>query len=378
MWISLRYGSRMARLHRASLMAMALVACTGDVASGDAGPRDGRVAPWPNDAFVPDSSVVDANTADATVFVDLSVADARALDAGPTDSGHSSVTPQVRTWVWNVAGHLIHRGATDTGMITAASRSIDNRDADFVAFNELCFQQYRALQEALRDLAWPVDTDNFSRFSETRPSGTSVCAGERFGNAIFSRLPLGSADDITLPSDGSVEHRSMLCAPLRDLPPLRFCTTHITTSNEVGADGFADNIRQLRDVQERLDAYHAAGDTVIIAGDFNARPHYRRLDRFYSPSVNGPNNGDNRGAHRELDDADPGNCPGHGERTTESSEADPCGRVGGTKIDHIFVRESDLVGPYEADSLSISNACGGPCSDHRILIGRSTVRVSVD
>ncbi|GAB3965809.1 hypothetical protein GCM10027615_11620 [Plantactinospora veratri] len=42
----------------------------------------------------------------------------------------------------------------------------------------------------------------------------------------------------------------------------------------------------------------------------------------------------------------------------------------------IFVRENRIVGTYTGDSLSVSTACGGACSDHRILIGTVTVRVA--
>jgi hypothetical protein len=47
------------------------------------------------------------------------------------------------------------------------------------------------------------------------------------------------------------------------------------------------------------------------------------------------------------------------------------------KIDVIFVRENTIVGSYRGDSLAISTACGGPCSNHRILTGAVTVRVNV-
>lgn len=305
--------------------------------------------------------------------------DAHLLEDGGFDSAVEDAGPPTRVetvdvWVWNVAGNTMHRGATDDGLIEAAVSSIGNRSADFAAFNELCFTQYRALQTALRAAGWPEDTDNFSRFSETRPGSASICRGTAYGNAIFSRRPLGSADDIELPSDGRPEHRTMLCAPLASLPHLRFCTTHITTSNEVGTDGFAANSRQLRAVLDQLERYHRAGDTVIIGGDFNAQPHYGRMNRFYAPSLDVPANGDNAGQYRELDDDDAGHCLGYGEKTTEDDRPTPCGDIG-AKIDLIFVRESALAGPYSADSLSISSACGGPCSDHRILIGTATLRV---
>lgn len=352
------------------VLAAWLGACGADAPADldDAGSgRDGAV----------DAGQVDAaDGVDAGLLLDAaSPRDASAeRDASSADAGPPTVMRTYRVWVWNVAGNLIHRGRTDDGLIEVAVSSIEARDADFVGFNELCFSQYRALQAALRAAGWPEDPDNFSRFSQTRAAVPSICAGTTFGNAIFSRSPLGSAADLTLPSDGSIEERSLLCAPLRSLPHLRFCTTHITTSNAVGADGIADNARQLRAVLAELEDRHRGGDTVLIAGDFNAQPHYARLNRFYAPSLELPINDGNVGQYRELDDDDAAHCLGYGERTTEGTTLDPCGGMG-TKIDLIFARETAIVGPYEGDSLSISSACGGPCSDHRIVIGTVTVRV---
>ena len=181
------------------------------------------------------------------------------MDAGPVDSGSSppdagpppvdagppTIVRTYDIWLWNVAGHTMHAGATDTGVIEAAVSSIQSRGVDLVGFNELCRSQYRALIEALSAAGWPSDSANFARFSETRSPSPGVCAGSAYGNAIFSRWPLGGADRVTLPSDGSVEHRSLLCAPLQARPHLRFCTTHITTSSQLASDGVAHNVRQL-------------------------------------------------------------------------------------------------------------------------------------
>lgn len=300
-------------------------------------------------------------------------------NGAPGDDGDAGLAPPGKSkalviWHWNVAGHAIHRGSTTTGLIEALTSSIRNRKADFVSLNELCFDQYQAIQRTLSNAGWPKDPKNFSRFAESRPAGKSTCKGKAYGNAIFSKMPLGGAQRLVLPSDGSAEHRNMLCAPTTELPHLRFCTTHITTSSAPAADGVAHNSRQLSAVLSRLEAYHAAGDTVVIAGDFNAQPHYARMDRFYSSKLVSPYNGNNKGHYRELDDADPKNCIGYGEGTDASEpKGGACGK--GKKIDLIFVRENKLVGSYDADALAISNACSGPCSDHNILIGSARVAV---
>ncbi|MEU9201117.1 endonuclease/exonuclease/phosphatase family protein [Streptomyces sp. NPDC048332] len=281
-----------------------------------------------------------------------------------------AATPRTYTvWQWNVAGDTIHEGSTTDGLIDQAAASMVNRAADFAAFNELCQGQYNALVNALRTKGWPTDQQNFARFEPSRQAGNaSVCKGEAFGNALFSKRPLGAADRVELPDDGTAEKRNLLCAPLADGTATRFCTTHITTQQSF-------NVAQLEAVRQKLEAYHAAGQTVLIAGDFNAQPNYGRLNSFYAPSLDVPNNGNNTGAYRELDDNDTGNCLGYGEWTAEGTPgtAPPCG--GKAKIDLIFVRESSLAGSYSGDSLAISTACTGvaACSDHRIVIGTVTV-----
>ncbi|WP_221762673.1 endonuclease/exonuclease/phosphatase family protein [Nonomuraea sp. WAC 01424] len=273
-------------------------------------------------------------------------------------------------WHWNAAGNTLNHGSTGNGMVRAAVSSIVARGANLVSFNELCAGQYQALVSGLRDAGWPADRDNFARFAATYPATAGApCGGGEYGNAIFSRQPLGAAERVTLPDDGKTERRKMLCAPLQARPHLRFCSTHTT---------YVDAYRaaQLNAVLAKLEAYHAAGDTVVVAGDFNLTPDAARLNGYYSPTVNTANNRGNTGKYHELDDADPGNCPGYGELTVSTPDGKgPCGS--GTKLDLIFAREDRIVGAYSADSLAPPATCtgnpGGLCSDHRVVVGTVTL-----
>ncbi|CAM5432078.1 hypothetical protein GCM10010298_39610 [Streptomyces microflavus] len=298
------------------------------------------------------------------------------VQAAPGNAA-GATTATYNVWHWNVAGNTLHAGSVTDGMVDGAVASIRNRSADLVSFNEICFGQYRAIQERLTAAGWPQDPTTFSRFAATRDADPGICdGGETFGLALFSKQPLGNSNQYVLPWDGKKGSRKMLCAPLRDTPRMRFCTVHITTSNTL-TDGVPDNVRQLDAVRGILDSFDAAGDTYLIAGDFNAQPNYGRMNGYYAPSADTPNNPDNTGSHRELDDDDSAHCPGYGEHTVEAagSPGPPCGVY--RKIDQIFVRESRVAGPYSADSLAIGASCAGgtPCSDHRILTG--TARVAI-
>ncbi|MEH0939100.1 endonuclease/exonuclease/phosphatase family protein [Micromonospora sp. CPCC 205543] len=282
----------------------------------------------------------------------------------------ATVNASYTSWTWNVAGWTLHRGVTNDGLIPALADSIRNRAADFAALNELCWDQYKAVQANLLASGWPQDDTNFARF-ETHSD--TACGGQPFGLAIFSRAPLGAANRYALAEDGTTERRKLLCAPLAARPHLRFCTTHITPSNAV-INGRNINVTQLDEVRSRLESFAAAGDTVLIAGDFNAQPHYGRLNTWYSSSLNTPNNSGNTGNYRELDDTD-GRCPGYGETTVYDGNTEGlCDQ--GKKIDLIFVRGDRIAGTYSGDSLAIPTTCGGPCSDHRVVIGTVTVSVT--
>jgi endonuclease/exonuclease/phosphatase family metal-dependent hydrolase len=315
------------------------------------------------------------------LFIAFVIASIAAVAATPATSP-AAATTQIQTattgtytvWSWNVAGWLINKASTSNGMVSATVSSIQNRGAQFVVLNELCWQQYKEIQSRLATAGWPQDSTNFSRFEKQRGD---KCNKQPFGVAIFSKYPLGPVESVLLPQDQSDEQRKLLCAPLVAQPHLRFCGTHVTpsqapTKEEPPRDNA--NLAQLQTILATLEQQNANGDTTLIAGDFNAQPNWGRLDDWYDSELDTPNNKLNRGQYRELDDTD-AICPGYGEATTENNDDGACNQS--TKIDLIFVRKNHLAGPYTADSLTISHNCAGgnACSDHRIITG--TVPVTI-
>lgn len=109
---------------------------------------------------------------------------------------------------------------------------------------------------------------------------------------------------------------------------------------------------------QKLEDSHVAGETVLIADDFNAQRHYGRWHSCYAPSFD------------VLAEQQ-----GHGEWTADGTPgATPlCG--GNAEVDLMFVRESAPAGPYRADSFAVPTSCTGvtACSDHRIVVGTVTV-----
>ncbi|MFD4158123.1 endonuclease/exonuclease/phosphatase family protein [Streptomyces hydrogenans] len=324
---------------------------------------------------------------------------------GATAASAEPTAVTYTAWTWNVSGHKMNRGATDNGLVEQAAGSIKRpeNDVDFVSFNEICYSQYRSIRTALA--SWNPDNVSYARFQEAIPAGSTdtsekrnpICGGEAFGKAVFSRHQLGKAEYHTFAQESGLFYRSadgvehpvrngMLCAPLVDREAMKFCSVHIgpisTTEKPYG-------YRQLVELDTLLDGFAAAGQTYMVAGDFNAQPHYERLNRFYDEEVPGfptdekPNYGD----HRELDDTDP-SCPGHGEETSINPAADvPCGKKQ-PKIDMIFVRTDRLASrDYTADAKAVPDCLkldadgkaepgtATPCSDHRVVIGRATLLV---
>ncbi|MFG3491451.1 endonuclease/exonuclease/phosphatase family protein [Streptomyces sp. NPDC047972] len=315
-------------------------------------------------------------------LVQLGVAGALLAATVPaaTAQADTASSTTYKVWQWNAAGNTLHGGRTDTGMVTSAVSSIVNRNPDFVAFNELCKDQFDALVTKLAATGWNVDDTNFARFEPSLPAGSGVCGPKdgAYGNALFSKQPLGVASRTILTDDGTAEKRNLLCAPLQNAASgVRFCVTHLTTVNDL-------KYRQIGDVLAKLEAWNAAGEKVLLAGDLNVQPHYKAMDDVYSASVNVPTvNDGNTGAYRELDDNDgttTGSCLGYGEPTSNNpagTAKNACDPALNPKLDFLLVRESALAEPhaYSADALTTSTSCTiGLCSDHRILVGDVTLK----
>jgi endonuclease/exonuclease/phosphatase family metal-dependent hydrolase len=292
----------------------------------------------------------------------------------------SPTSATYKLWHWNVAGHTLHRGSTTSGLVAYAVSSISDSEAQLISFNELCFGQYQAIAARLIATGWPQDVSNFSRFAASVEPTSGICDGnEEFGNALFSVAPLGTSVRIPLPEDATNERRNLLCATLAAVPTIRFCTTHLTTSE-------ARSAAQLNAVLGQLESWHNNGESVLLAGDFNVQPNDVSLNNWYSPSVDTANNSDNQGLYRELDDQDRLSCPGYGEATTVGAigAGNPCETTrNSVKLDMVFVRENRISGSYHVDALPIATSCrgtsatpnypAGSCSDHRIMVGEVTV-----
>ncbi|MGB4957397.1 MAG: endonuclease/exonuclease/phosphatase family protein, partial [Candidatus Saccharimonas sp.] len=274
-------------------------------------------------------------------------------------------------WHWNIAGQKINKGSTTNEMTKVATDSILNRKAELVSFNEICESQYRDIKNRLDKASWSTKK-NFHTFVTTNPTG---CGKDNaYGNAIFIKNGIDDVRRNTLQNDGKKEVRAIVCGLVSNTKD-RFCSTHISTSNEE-IDGAPINVQQLNRVRSILDTFYNSGERVVIAGDFNAQPHYGRMNSWYASSLSVPNNSSNKGVYREVDDNDSLYCIGYGESTTaDGNNEGICG--GDKKIDMIFFRDNQ-VASYNGDSLAVSRTCGAKknqaCSDHRILIGTLTFK----
>src|SRR5699024_8058614 len=61
-------------------------------------------------------------------------------------------------WQLNIAGNTLHDASTTDGLIENFTKSIVNRNADFVAMNEVCRNQYKAMQKSLIAAGWVSDS----------------------------------------------------------------------------------------------------------------------------------------------------------------------------------------------------------------------------
>lgn len=284
-------------------------------------------------------------------------------DASDPDGGGGAVERNYRILHWNIAGGKENDCQTE-GITRAVRRYVRDNAVDFVGLNECCPSQFAAITEALR-AEWALGA--------TAAVGAYVGdggSGRVVGNAIFSRFRLQNVTRQQLGTD-MYGTRNLICGQAGDLSHLRFCSTHLTPGDVVAR---TQAVKALDQIEQW---WTNRGDTVILSGDLNLHSNDPGLNRFYSAAANTPNNPDNTGRYRELDDADPKHCIGYGEGSQPAGTGGPC-MLGG-KIDHIFVRENRiLANDYAGDTFTIPNDCTGACSDHRAVFGRARVRVLPD
>lgn len=333
-------------------------------ASDRSAPSDAAAAE--DGASDPDGSAMDASTTDdSSDSSDSSDGSdsAVATDALADDRAAPMVAERTyRVLHWNIAGGKENN--CEAPLITrAVARMVQEHDVDYVGLNEVCPGQFTAIEAALR-AQWRLGArEDFAAYVG---DGTDRVVG----NGIFSRF---GVQNVTREQIGTDMYgaRNLLCATHPTLPHLRFCSVHLTP-------GDAAARAQLGRVFDRLEAWWSARrDTLLLTGDLNLHPDDVGLDAVYSAAANSRNNGDNRGAYRELDDADRAHCLGYGERSLPSTGGGPCNEGG--KIDFILARENRIVaGDYDANTLDIPTDCTGVCSDHRAVVGRVRVRVALD
>jgi hypothetical protein len=367
-----------------------------------------------------------------------------------------TATQQVAIMEWNIAGDAMHHGQGDpqpsnyaTGKyitdkvvteilhndtIRATTSPLSDQ---VIALSEVCYGQYKEIQNSLVAAGWPADKNNFSRYEKdqvTNTNGSPICADSNntdkgntslehtAGIAMFSRDPLGPADiyticqasyncniatDTTPAPKNNPTLRKLLCASVlyaknangtyNQTSHLEFCATHVSTDSN-------HNAQELAYIQAKLKSYQNAGDTVITAGDFNDQPFSNNGDTsmtkyLYSDNI-------------ELDQQDPNHCPDaapngsydYGEYTTvPTTTAAPkdyvCKKMPNPantkKIDYIFVTKGKLDGGLTstpgrglnaedttnddadcASSIENGNTYAGQCSDHRIVNGSAMVYVN--
>lgn len=287
-------------------------------------------------------------------------------DSGPrVDTGPMPPEPAERTLRvlhWNIAGGK--ENDCQPALITrAVVRYVRENNVDFVGLNEVCPSQHEAIESALRSLWGLGARETFAGFVG---DGTARVVG----NAVYSRFGLQNITRLEVGTD-QYGARNLLCGQLPSLPHLRMCSVHLTP-------GDAAARVQLRRVFDRVEQWWSERrDTVIVSGDLNLTPNDEGLNDVYAAAANTPNNPNNRGAYREVDDDDATHCRGYGERSLPGTAGGPC--MTGGKIDFIFARSARIVdGDYAGNTFDIPGDCTGVCSDHRAVFGRLRLRIDRD
>ena len=285
----------------------------------------------------------------------------------------------VNTLTWNIEGG--YNGGFGE-QLDEVMKAVKDKDPDFLVVNELCSVQYDSMKERLVESGW-TKAKNYARYStmDTRKSCNNG-KQDKIGFGIFSKQnlkPSQDGDETQLYADPHSPGRKHFvnCVTPEDSPDVRMCGTHLVPNTGLDGEPNDSNVKQVKDLNKTLSSYVDDGKAVVVAGDFNARPNWGRLDSIYAESVDTEANSGNTGAFRELDDDNADHCLGYGAGTMDGGDRpEPCNQDEGVKIDMIFASEANISGDYSAEVLAIPETCKGDndddvdvCSDHHAVSG---------
>ncbi|MFF9475190.1 FG-GAP-like repeat-containing protein [Streptomyces roseolus] len=181
-------------------------------------------------------------------------------------------TPQVRTITYNVCGadaevcrSELSLGAWANGVVG----HITDWDSDVVMLQEMCKGQYDELRKLLPGYAGVWESNR------TAPGCSKWGADQTFGQALLVKGPQSQVTGMSAVVTADVtEPRSVVCAkaPVEGRTVLA-CSTHLRQ------DALTHNNTPA--LMEHIDDW-ANGLPVILAGDFNAAPHYSHMDPVYA------------------------------------------------------------------------------------------------
>ncbi|MFF5425683.1 MULTISPECIES: endonuclease/exonuclease/phosphatase family protein [unclassified Streptomyces] len=284
--------------------------------------------------------------------------------------------PKPRFITYNICGQAGHCGIYGDSVDAWKNKmigAIDGWDADVVMLQEVCYEQWRVLRDALQNRSNGPKYDSI--WGASLPSGHPNTVGckkwggtdTRFGLATFSKGSPGTinnSDRFFKLLTSTAEQRILLCGRTTVTGrAVRACNTHI--------DPGSDAKRQIGEVAAKVEEYAGAGDPVVLAGDFNRLPHHEDMTPLY-------NHSGGTGVFQEVDENDKENFPDpetfpygcaqsldrcrSGEWTAEPTCSPKVGEPG--KIDYIFLSY------YWFTTLrGDAAACTEGMSDHHLLRG---------
>jgi endonuclease/exonuclease/phosphatase family metal-dependent hydrolase len=263
---------------------------------------------------------------------------------------------------WNIAGGAMHHGRTDTGMTAAVVRLVKQSGAQYISLNEVCYPQYLDIVSRLIDDGYLPKRRGHATFA---PSRNTTCVSDGvtpYGNALLSIRRFDQVDTVQLErlpggvesqNRGGAEWRTVVC--VHDaVSTLAVCGTHITTHADL-------RLRQVAQVGRLSRRLIAAGETPVVAGDFNVERDQTSVLETTMVSTADPAVG-----------------------ATGSATAVP--EQPGKVIDYVFASAKHLVETRSPSLVAIPERCWVPkwtqdtarmlpCSDHRPFIAEFTVRV---
>ncbi|GHS86232.1 hypothetical protein FACS189487_00090 [Campylobacterota bacterium] len=311
---------------------------------------------------------------------------------------------------WNLAGASMGDPALSYGysqgfsdqivdaavkIITQGVAGNSNRATDVAMLNEVCTDQVVKITDKLVTAGYVADGINHVKQRMSMLNYPNICGGGDVYDVVVSNKPLAplpiiDMEYIAKPSS-QVRRHGLLCVERTDAP-IVYCVTHLVIAPENNPQLVSIRNAQLSELYQKLEELYAAGKTVVMGGDFNAKTYDSAFNSFFSPTMPALVPGGSLNIDISAScNPDPATCTGHYYDLLRQYRIDASAQARHNGIAYLFVRDDKITeAPWgrnqsqlpeylgiSCNSSTIDNLSPGSCSDQPVMFGRVSLLYAV-